>query len=127
VLRGRRIRSPAQSSSGEKQTPTAARLLETQWGKRIEIHHEITAISIQPCSKASNESANPDNVTIRIMRKSSEIERNETDIIIHFNKQMQTRTDVLTNVVVPATLFRLRQETAPRPLPTERGRPIQRT
>jgi hypothetical protein len=59
-------------------------------GKRIETHHEIVAISIQPCSKASNESANPDNATIRIMRKSSEIERNETDAITRLNKQMQT-------------------------------------
>ncbi len=73
-------------------------------GKRIEIHQEIMAMSIQPYSKASNESANPDNAIIRIMRKSSEIERNENDIIIGRNRKVQTRTVVLSNVNVLSTV-----------------------
>src|SRR5207302_1157582 len=73
-------------------------------GKGMEIHHEIVAMSIQPCSKASNESANPDDAIIRIMRKSSEIERNENDIITGRNKKVQARTVVLSNVNVPSTV-----------------------
>jgi hypothetical protein len=92
-----------QSSSGEKQPATTARFPETQRGMQIEIHHEIVAMSIQPCSKASNESANPDNAIIRIMRKSLEIEPNETKMIIRRNKKMQTRTVVLNNPSVPST------------------------
>jgi hypothetical protein len=92
-----------QSSSGEKQPATAARFLETQWGTQIEIHHELVAMSIQPCSKASNESANPDNAITKIMRKSLEIEPNETEVIIHRNKKMQTRTVVLDNRNVSST------------------------
>jgi hypothetical protein len=45
-------------------------------------------MSIQPCSKASNESANPDKAIIKIMRKSLEIEPNETEVIIRRNKKM---------------------------------------
>ena len=117
-----------QSSSGEKQTATAARFPETQRGKRIEIHHEIVAMSIQPCSKASNESANPDNAIIRIMRKSSEIDRNEADIITGRNKKVQTRTVVLSNVNVPSYCFPInrgnRSETV---VDSEEGRPVKST
>jgi hypothetical protein len=70
------------------------------------VHHEIAAMSIQPCSKASNENANPDNAIISSMRKSSEIERNETDVITDRNKKVQTRTVVLSNAIVPSTGFR---------------------
>jgi hypothetical protein len=70
---------------------------------QIEIHQEIVATSIQPCSKASNESANPDNAIIRIMRKSLEIEPNQTKMIIRRNTKMQTRTVVLNKPSVPPT------------------------
>jgi len=109
-----------QSSSGAKHTATAAGFLEMQRRKRIEIHHEIVAMSIQPCSKASNEIANPDNAIIRIMRRSSGIERNETDIITLLNKKVQTRTVVLSNVNVPSTVSRLTEKPAPRRLSTQR-------
>src|SRR5260370_13959557 len=103
-----------QSSSGEKQTATAARFPETQRGKRIEIHHEIVAMSIQPCSKASNESPNPDNAIIRVMRRSSGMERNETDIITDRIRKVQTRTVVLTNVNVTSTASLFRWDSAGR-------------
>jgi hypothetical protein len=51
------------------------------------VHHEIAAMSIQSYSKASNETANPDDAIIRIMRRSSEMERNETAIITDRNKK----------------------------------------
>src|SRR5690242_21297701 len=70
-------------------------------GTRIEVHHEIVAMSIQPCSKASNERANPDRAIIRITRKSSEIERKEPEIIRCPNKKVETRTVVLSNVNLP--------------------------
>ena len=38
------------------------------------------------------------------MRKSSEIDCNETDIIARRNKKVQTRTVVLSNVNVPSTV-----------------------
>src|SRR6266478_7543907 len=41
---------------------------------------------------------------IRIVRKSSEIERNENDIITGRNRKVQTRTVVLSNVNVPSTV-----------------------
>jgi hypothetical protein len=71
------------------------------------VHHEIAAMSIQPYSKASNENANPDNPIIRIMRRSSEMEQNETDIITDRNKKMHMRIVVLSNVDVPSTVSRL--------------------
>src|SRR5580704_11381569 len=82
------------------------------------VHHEIAAMSIQSYSKASNETANPDDAIIRIMRRSSEMERNETAIITDRNKKMQIRIVVLSNIDVPSTVVRLTEGTAPRPLPT---------
>jgi hypothetical protein len=82
---------------------TTARFPETRRGTQIEIHHQLVAMSIQPCSKASNESANPDKAIIKIMRKSLEIEPNETEVIIRRNKKMQTRTVELNNRNVPST------------------------
>ena len=74
------------------------------------LHHEIAAMSIQPYSKASNENVNPDNAIIRIMRRSSEMERNDTDVITDRNTKVQTRTVVLRNVNILSTVFRLIEE-----------------
>ena len=48
------------------------------------------------------------------MRKSSETEPNETDIITGRNKKVQTRTVVLSNVNVPSTASRLTWDSAGR-------------
>src|SRR6266436_4909855 len=97
----RRLCSPPRAQNTPQLPP---RFPETKRGNWIKIHHEVVAMSNQPCSKASNESANPDNATIRIMPKSSETERKEPDIITGRNKKVQTRIVVLSNTNVPCTV-----------------------
>ena len=107
------------------QLPPAFQRRNEKSGQRF--HHEIAAISIQPCSKASNESVNPDNAIIRIMRRSSEIGCEEADIITRLNKKMQTRSVVLSNANIPSTVLDYHRRSLPRLLPTPRGIFPQRT